>query len=207
MNKIGIPARIAGPADFVFAYLFFCLWLLPIVYVGMTGRQIPLEAFTRMGFPSRASRESASYLNNMYRIACLFPDRVSNWSNFYYLVRLEGEERWTSVPEEDYGRLKPFGYRTRLKRMLDLARDNENGPRLRQDMAAFIKQRYERLHPGEPRVEAVRFVRVFYKVGSPELASPIGRWVNPPFEIIPESQQQIVSTHTFQNALGQGVKE
>ncbi|MGE0269264.1 MAG: hypothetical protein AB7S78_12505 [Candidatus Omnitrophota bacterium] len=194
MNK----QKLAGPADYIFAYAFFCLWLLPIAYVGLSGRQIPLEAFTRAGFSKAASRNAANYLNNMYRIACLFPDRVKAWGNYYYLVRLQGQESWSSVPEEDYGRLKPFGYRTRLKRMLDLARENENALPLRQAMAGFIKQRYEQLHPLESPVEEVRFVRVTYKVGTPELAKPSGHWTVPPLETVPEDQQEIISTHLFQ---------
>ncbi|MBZ0165160.1 MAG: hypothetical protein K8I00_00035 [Candidatus Omnitrophica bacterium] len=194
-----LPQRLCSSRDGWFAYLFMVFWLVPILIVGLINKPFPYRMFTGIGVPYRISREVLNFANNMYRISCLFPKRVGSWGNYYYLVLLEGEKEWVSVPEEELSRLKPFGYRTRLKRMLDDARSDQTGKLRRQAMAEFIRDRYETLHPDTPRVAAVRFMRAVYLTGSDTIAKPAGHWQRPPFHTIPTEQLRLVSTHQFKD--------
>lgn len=192
-----LPERLCSSRDGWFAYLFMVLWVLPILIVGLTNKTFPDRMLTGIGVPYNLSREALNFANSMYRVSCLFPKRVGSWGNYYYLVRLEGAKEWLSVPEEELSRLKPFGYRTRLKRMLDDARNDKTGKLRRQAMAEFIRDRYETRHPGSPRVAAVRFMRAVYLTGSDTIAKPAGHWQRPPYQTIPAEQLRLVSTHPF----------
>lgn len=196
-NTPDLPKRICTGRDGWLAYLFMVLWLAPIVIVAVTNKGFPYKILTGIGVPYSVSREVLNFANNMYRVSCLFPDRLSRWGNYYYLVRRAGEREWISVPEEDLARLKPFGYRSRLKRMLDGIGNDDAAKARRQAMAEFIKQRYEARYPNEPRVVAVRLVRAVYLTGSDEIAKPEGRWQRPPFVEVEKDRLELISTHNF----------
>jgi hypothetical protein len=174
-----VPAR---RRDYAFAALFLVLWLVPISWVGLTDRP---PAFAPV------------YLQHLYRVACLFTERVGGWSDYYFQVQLEGSESWVTAVQEDYARMKPFGHRTRLHRMLTISRRNERGTIQREQMARFIKTRFEELYPDRPRVVGLRFIHVFYRTGEPELAHPRGRWERPPLAAVDRRRGEVLSSHFF----------
>ncbi len=197
-----LPARICSRRDGWMAYLFMVLWLAPVLIVALTNRGFPYSMLTRIGVPHSISKEVLNFANNMYRVSCLFPKRITRWGNYYYLVRREGEREWISVPEHELARLKPFGYRTRLKRMLDGIGDKDAARARYKAMAEFIKERYEARHPEGPPVVAVRLVRAVYLTGSDEMARPAGRWQRPPFHEVDSDRIELISTHNFKGGGG-----
>lgn len=197
-----LPKRICSDRDGWTAYVFVVFWLIPVIIVALTNKGFPNTLLTRVGVPQKISVELLNFANNMYRVSCLFPSRISRWGNYYYLVRREGERQWISVPEEELARLKPFGYRSRLKRMLDGIGNDEAAKARRQAMAEFIKMRYEQRHPDAPRVVAVRLVRAAYLTGSAEMARPAGRWQRPPLAEVEADRLELISTHDFTDGSG-----
>ena len=192
----------AGPAPslrtFILAAIFFVLWLIPILKVGLTGKPVNFKPLQRLGIPRGVETQASNYLNNNYRTACLFTKRVGSWSNYYYQARLTGQTHWIDLDESDYTRLKVFGYRTRLRRMLAQQLKEEDAMQARRlAIATFIKQRFETLYPEEPKVAAIRFIRVAYKSGDPTIAEPGGHWTKPPLFTIPPRQQRLLSAHEF----------
>ena len=172
------PTYLASSKDLILGILFIFIWLIPILYVGSFKKDVP-----HMGL----------YLNDQYRCACLFTKSMTSWSTYYYQVRREGESHWIDVSQWDYGKLKPFGYRTRIQRILGKTY-TPRGKKARRAVAEFIQQRYAELNPDAPRVVAVQFVRVMYPVGDPVIAQPQGHWTMPPLSTIPSSRQSVVGT-------------
>jgi hypothetical protein len=156
------------------------VWLVPITFTGLTQRSVPM---------------AGPYLNNLYRVACFFTERVPAWSEYYFQALPAGSYEWITLAETDYSTLEPFGHRTRLHRMLSET-DGRQGTRLRQRMAEFIKHRHKSLHPQQPQLEAVRFVVVSYETGK-ELAQSRGPWMQQPFDDIPRDRRHVVATHFF----------
>ena len=162
------------------------IWLAPIALHGLSGnRKIPLVG---------------PYLNEVYRVSCLFTRRVGGWSDYYYEVRLAGESQWRQVPESDYSWFEPFSRRTRFHRMLGYTGAARHGFLQRQQMAEFIRDRYALLHPDDPPVEAVRFWHAMYPTGH-ELAREQGAWRYKPWEEVDSGRLRIFSTHTFDGQL------
>ena len=174
---------LAGRRNFILAAIFVVLWLLPVAQQGFTCQLID-------GMPK--------FLNDMARVSCLFTDRVPSWDNYYFQVRLEGQETWLDVPKSDYTRMPPFGHRTRLDFILSESGSRRNGNIIRTEMASFIKKRYELLHPGGPRVSGVRYVYARYAVGEPVIARPKGHWVVPPIEEVEEWRKRFLATIVFE---------
>ena len=185
---------VAGRPDYLLSSAFVVLWVLPILWVGITHqKRVPLVG---------------DFLNHNYGIACLFPDRSTGWNDYHFQVRLENRTKWFETPESDYTRMEPFGHRTRLHRMLGLSARQPHGMLQRQHMAEFIKTRYEYLHPESPKIAAMRFVYVHYKA-SDDAAKQKGRWVTPPLSAA--KRFYVRSTHYFdgrlpENSRGQRVR-
>jgi hypothetical protein len=154
------------------------LWLIPILYVGFMKKDLNFLG---------------NYLTNLHRCACLFTERVGVWSNYYFQARLEGSDEWIEVPHEHVSTLQPFGHRTRMTAMIG---QTSAAMHIRQGMAEFIKKRREWLYPDDPKVEAVRFIRVTYRSGS-EIATPAGHWKIPPLEEIAPNRRRALTTHFF----------
>ena len=212
-----VPPRIVSLFDFLKAGLWFLFWLLPISYVNTTSSKVPFHELTKFKFLGEdvALIEKygpfTQYLNNQYRVSCLFTNSVKVWKNFYAQVQLEGQEAWLSFSEEEFAPMHCFGYRTRMKRMY-----NETSQLLRQkshqraknkcaycrqltlrrdEMATFVARRYEEVNPGRGPVARVRFVEVVYSVGSEEIAKPKGHWRVPPLDEVPANRRRVRSTH------------
>lgn len=177
------PRSIATPWDYLLALFFLVTWLIPITYVGLSARPVHF-------IPSA--------FQGLHNISCLFIVAPKAWQNVYYQVRLEGSRRWATVAEEDYFRMKPFGYRTRAHRLLvESVFEGSRGELQRQELARFIKDRHEALHHASPPVTAVRFLAAHYYVGEAEMAHPAGRWTRPALEQVDKSRVTVISEHDF----------
>ena len=193
------PQALSSSRDRTFAALFVALWLVPILYVGLFQKSVPFEKMLgTIRAPEYFTTEISNFLNNNYRIACLFPDRVKSWSNYYFQVSLDHTgENWISLEEDAYSRMKPFGFRTRLKRMIGWTINSDNGPALQRSMAEYVKARYEELNPKKPEVRSVRVIRIVYKSGEEEIAKPAGHWAIPPLDSIKHKKHWVTFTEEF----------
>lgn len=162
--------------------LFFVIWILPIGYVGLHRKGVP---------------HAGNYLNNMYRLSCLFTRRVPAWKNYYAELRLQGSQEWIGLPMTEFSEMKPFGYTTRLHFVLSASRRDKNGEEIRRHLVAFIKRRYEGKNPDAQPVVEVRLLRVRYITGSDEMAKPTGRWTIPPLEQFPHSRRTVIGSYKF----------
>jgi hypothetical protein len=161
--------------------LFAALWILPMIYMGLTHKNVPYLG---------------KRLNINYRVACLFTRHIAYWTDPYVQVQSEGG-RWAWLDDLAYSRHRPFGHRTRLQRMIELSLAEHHGMLQRQQIAEFIQTRHQELFPDEPPIRAVRFIASYYRSGEPMLASPEGEWVRRPPEDVEPDRLKLVSTHFF----------
>lgn len=207
-----IPPRILSPFDFLKAGAFVLFWLVPIMYVNLTNGRVDFEKITSFAASPLTNKDSIPrYLNNQYRIACLFTNSVVQWKNLYVQVQLQGGEEWIAFHESEYAPMHCFGYRTRIKRLYNESKLllDQPGHRKaknrcpgckdltlrREHMATFIGRRYEEVHPESAPVRRVRFVEATYSVGQKEIAKPAGHWRVPPLDEVPVKQRRVRSTH------------
>ncbi|MCG8599637.1 MAG: hypothetical protein MI807_05805 [Verrucomicrobiales bacterium] len=163
---------------------FVAMWLVPILYNGLFNTGI---------------RHAGKWANNLYRVACLFPRRVETWSNYYVELSIDGEEKPTAFHLSEFGGMNPFGYTPRLHRMIVKSRGTSTESELMADLAAYIKEEFARQNPFRPSITEVRFVRVVFRSGSPELAHPDGRWEIPRLEETPVSSRYLLGAYRLQN--------
>lgn len=166
------------PIDRVALVGFVLLWLVPVAYLGFSKRSVP-------GMPP-----ALSFLQN---VSCLFPKRVRIWRIDYIQVLPQLGGDWVTLPEEEYFQMPAFGYRTRLPRFMALTMSKARWAS-RADLASWIHQRYQTLHPDEPAPIAVRFVVGHYRA---EEHAPVGRWQKPPLEAFAPQETLVKSTHEF----------
>lgn len=144
---------------------FLFLYLLPVLYVGLAHKSIS-------GIPG--------YLNTMYSISALFTKRASHWSEFYFQVTVDGQH-WVDVPEPIYSTMKPFGNRTRIKRLLQAPMSSKVMTNRYAEIMAFVGQQYERHQDETTKVRLVRLYQAKYFTGS-ALANCTGAWKREQFE-------------------------
>ncbi len=198
------PLRQLSRTNAVLAALFFCLWLFPVFYVGFFKKSFPYYGVVRrFGIQPDAAFEASKYMNNLYRIACLFIYRENDWSNYYFQVQLKGGEHWIEVDESILSIMNSTGYDTRLPRILRFVAAPDSGLALQKSLAEFVQDRYGKVNPEAPEVVSVRAVRVRYDSGSEELAMPEGHWTKPPLETITDREHQIVFSHSLNEEKGQ----
>ena len=170
----------------IFAFLFFIIiWIIPITYTGIFNCDMP-------GFPRT--------LCHLQRIAILFTHSIESWPIFYIQVRSHENNQWQTLKEEDYFRLKPFGYRTRLFTILYFSKDSlgfQKGIDLdaarREELAQWIAARYARLYPHESDIESVQFVAAFYYTQEGKAIQ--GRWRKPRLESFAKDKTIVISRH------------
>jgi len=98
------------------------------------------------------------------------------------------------LPERDYFQMETFGYRTRLFEALFLAKSQETkGLAIQKELAGWIAKRYTRLHPGQPKPRAVRFVAGLRRANLENV--PSKRWQTTPLESFAKEDLYIISTH------------
>ena len=207
-----IPPKILSTFDFLKAGVFVLFWILPIMYVNLTNSRVDFKKITGfLNSPLENKSNFSLYMNNQYRVACLFTNSVAQWKNLYAQIQLQGADDWIAFDEAEYAPMHCFGYRTRIKRLYNESKllldqpghrkaKNRCGSckqmtRRREDMAAFIARRYEEVFPESPPVRRVRFVEAIYKVGQKEIAKPAGHWRVLPLDDVPEEQRRVRSTH------------
>lgn len=155
--------------------LFAILWLVPLAWVGFTSRPVP---------------PLGRYLNNQYRVSCLFTRRVPSWSNYYFQVQTGTREQWQTMDIEEVSELRLLGYAYRIHRIVSSARGAAEAPVLR-NLADFIARRFASLHPEAEPVTRVRILRATYPTGDPELVQSGDRWRIPPIESVPEERLSV----------------
>lgn len=120
-------------------------WLLPIVPVGLD-------------YANSAQVLSAP-IAWFYHIGCLFPQRVTRWSRVY----VEGERQdgtWIEIDYHRYFRLKPFGYRKRLTRVVQGFFNNKT---ILSDLATYVRETYNSEKKNQrDTIKTIRFVTVSY---------------------------------------------
>lgn len=159
-------------------------WLMPITYVGLTDRPI---------------RFGGQYMNYMWRIAALFPRRSNSWDDYFYQVRVSGSDDWLAVSHRDLGSMEPFGAGNRLHRIMAQGGGDRNREAVLRSAAWFVKHRHESLNENNSAVEEVRFLRVRYPAGSPELVDEPGPWVIPDLADVPPTKLVIWRQYRFES--------
>ncbi|MCA9213706.1 MAG: hypothetical protein KDB27_11600 [Planctomycetales bacterium] len=178
---------LADRPDYFLFGVFVLIWLLPITWVGLTKRSVPVVGL---------------YANDMYRVASLFTTRLQGSVEYYF--QFQDEEDiwdWQNLDKEDYGSIIMSGNRTRLDRMLQDSISSHRGMRQRQRLAEYIKTHYEKRNPDKPKMTAFRYQVVFFPVGE-KMASQVGRWREYPLEKLPQEQVRELSVHYFDGRPG-----
>ncbi|OGX27319.1 MAG: hypothetical protein A3D10_05140 [Omnitrophica WOR_2 bacterium RIFCSPHIGHO2_02_FULL_48_11] len=160
-----------------------------MLYIGLTKKEISF-------FP-----RPLCYLQ---RVAFLFTNGIQQWPVYYFQALPENSEDWITLREEEYFQLQPFGYRTRIYQMflpfVHYAMGYESqwqktSLERNEELAAWLKQRYEAIHPQSLRLKAIQFVVVYYDIN--ENFSLEGHWRPPPLEFFAPEKIKILSTHHF----------
>lgn len=177
---------VAERPDYFLCGLFILVWLLPITWVGMTKKSVPLVG---------------TYANDMYRVASLFTKRSQGPVDYYFQVQFEDGWDWENISKRDYSKIIMSGNRTRIDRMLQDSVYSPRGMKQRQQLAEYIKEQYERQHPDHSKIDSFRYLIVFFPVGE-MLVNRKGGWTEWPIEKIPEKQQTELSVHYFDGRPG-----
>ena len=189
MKRQSRPTLLARPLDYVLCGVFVLLWLVPVTY---------------SGFAYEPVRFFPDYLRYLDRVACLFHKSQRISSNFYIQLQLQNQKSWVTPPEDLFSTMRPSGHRTRIGWAVARSIADARGELQRQRIAEFVRQRYEDSNPERPRVAAVRFLHILYKIGEPQLAHPSGAWSQPPLEVVAPGRGYVVSEHTFEPPAGPG---
>src|SRR4051812_14839458 len=96
--KIYLPPGVRTQ-DYVCGIVFLIVWLLPVAWTGLTLKKI--------SFLPRV----VTYFHN---IGNLFTYAVPVWPLPYIQAKQQGSDEWITLPEDEYFRLKTFGFRTRF---------------------------------------------------------------------------------------------
>lgn len=175
--------RIVAPTwwDYSGFLAFVLVWLIPITWVGLSHKSVA---------------GAGNYLNNQYRVASLFTRRCPSWSEYYYLIHLEGSSRWTVVPESYLCKMQPIGFQSRLQRYVADSLGQHHGVYQRQRLAVFVRKRFIRGFRPRRKVNAVCFIEAQYPTGD-AMASQLGSWERKEFSEIPKIRKQVISIHFF----------
>lgn len=170
-----------GRKDLAMGIFFLVFLLVPLLFVNLTHKKLKFLP------PS---------LSFFYSTSRLFTNANYIWPMPYIQVRMEGDDRWMTLPQEDYFKMETFGYRTRLFEALYLAlNDAQKSNAVREEMALWIRRRYQMLHPGQPVPVALRFVAGLQRA-RPD-AVPRGHWEKPPFAKFAKEDTYVISEHHF----------
>lgn len=175
----------------IFSCLFFlAVWIFPIIYTGLTNRDVP-------GMP-----RTLAYIQ---RIAFLFTRGIPYWPVYYIQAIPEGAEEWITLPEEDYFKLKPFGYRTRLHQMLinsdygiGFAKGRQRAKEREEEVMKWIAKKYDESHPDGPKLNALRLIRALYPTD--QKPKERGHWQKPALDSFPAERLEILSAYSVPKA-------
>jgi len=188
-GKLGIRKK-----DVYSCLLFIILWLLPVMYTGLVNRDVLLLPRT---------------LCYLHRISFLFTHGTPVWTNYYIQGLPEDSNAWVTLPESDYFRLQPFGYRTRLHAVLSAklqhyALGYPQGQGQQQareaELARWISQRYNSTRQRSQGLEAVRFMFANSPLG--DNASISGHWRKPALDSFQKRKIHVLSVHDVRDREG-----
>ncbi|MBL9102707.1 MAG: hypothetical protein JNL82_17305 [Myxococcales bacterium] len=165
-----------GLAGHLAVALFVVAWAFPVLWHGaVSQRRLP-------GDPQ--------WLHGCHDVACLFSDRPAAWNTYYVQVRFAGGP-WQAFDVAPFFAMEPFGYRTRMHRMLIQWGDRHEERRA--ELAAWLLARYRALYPEAPQPVALRFA---YTWTVPRAdAPPQGRWRPPRIEDVAPNRLRVLSVH------------
>jgi hypothetical protein len=152
------------------------MWIVPLLYLGITDRYAPWTP------------RPVQNLQNTFQ---LFVGRMEWWPVVYLEARF-GTDEWVTLPEEEYFKMKPFGYRTRMTRF----REVFGGQRLlaQDELALWVKKQYEKLHPEDAAMTEFRVVVGRWIVRNEKFSS---YWVKPPLQSFAPDQRYVMSSYKF----------
>jgi hypothetical protein len=157
----------------------FVIFLIPFFIVGWTGRTLK---FLPRGL---AFEHSAAHL---------FTGKVSIWWEHH----LEGERRDGSrfeIEEREFFPMGASGYRTRLDRILTESNKSRQAVNIRFRLANYVAMRWREKGYDPDDLVKLRLVRSLWKVGTPELANPVGHWDPPPITSIGKQQRLVLGEY------------
>lgn len=171
--------------DLIACILFILLWLIPIFYTGITNKDFPLMPRT---------------INYLQRISFLFVNSEENWPIFYIQVRPQNSNTWITLNENDFFKLKPFGYRTRLNQLL-IYYHSEHGyeegrgkkvNRLTELSRWIYKKYYEKYNV---RLDSLRILKSYYNIN--DQFSNVGHWRKPEISFVPKDRFKLIFIYNF----------
>jgi hypothetical protein len=145
MSENRRASRLASWYDGLASTALVVLWLLPIFWTGATHRNAPL---------------AGRWLQQQYRVACLFLESVEAWGTYFVQVQHEGSNAWVELDLRGIFDMTVFGFRSRLHAILDETYLQPKGELRMEALAEFIRRRYDEQHPLGPGLAALRFVNV-----------------------------------------------
>ena len=163
--------------EIFWATFFILFWLLPASYYNLIGRNIP-------GIPAAFGR--------FYKISRLFYWRMESWPAYYLQILPESSSNWVNLPEQDYFRMQPFGYRSRLTQLINMT--SFLGSAMLVELAMWLRDRWETEHPDQTLL-MMRLVAFYY----PTKQGPHfpGRWKPP--EAPPAGKTVVLFSYDFKN--------
>jgi|GEM_PF-2272824 len=174
------PKRLIRPFGLTAFGFFLFLWFMPVSFVGGVKKSVP-------GYPP--------FIQNLYRISCLFTHSSSNWKTAHYQVRFEGSDKWVEGFEPGFFDQSIFGYRTRFNRILGQSINRGcKGQARQRKMAEYISERWAEMYPGDPKVVGVRYLRVPHRVAESHCMAN-ERWRKLPLATYPQDNWRIEATH------------
>lgn len=152
-------------------------WHLPVLYHGVIGpRPLP-------GVPWN--------LHRCHDVTCLFTGGPEARHHYYVQTRSPGRPDWRTLDLTEYAPMQPFGYRSRLERLLGVWGTE---PALaHREAAAWIFRRHRELHPERPQPSELRFLWTWVLIA--EDPAPQGAARPPPAESFPPNRRRVLSTH------------
>lgn len=159
MSETRPTSRLVSWYDGLASTALVVVWLLPVLWTGATHRDVPL-----------ASR----WMQQQYRVACLFLESLEAWGSYFVQVQHEGSSAWVELNLRGIFDMTVFGFRSRLHAILDETYEQPKGELRMAAIAEFIRRRYDEIHPLGPKLAALRFVYVTRTV--PELGRETGAY-------------------------------
>ena len=102
---------------------FVALWLVPVLYYAVTNSPPPWLP---------------EFLQRRTNVSRLFSSEVPVWAIYAVQYRTSGSEAFQFLTEEDFFRMKPFGHRTRLQKVIAIA-----SPQQREELCQWLHKRLE----------------------------------------------------------------
>jgi len=156
-------------------------WHVPVLYHGLVSpRPLP-------GVPWNVHR--------CHDVTCLFTDKPEARRHYYVQVRRDGRPDWQTLDLTEYFPMHPFGYRTRLERLLGMWANEYIGDAAlaQKELAAWLFRRHGELHPEQPRLTELRFVWAWVLLGVDP--PPQGAARQPPLESFAFDRKRVLSVH------------